>query len=238
MITRSDRHLPTPLGMIGAGNIGSTVARLARGTGVEVVLSNSRGPGSLVDLAASIGLHVSAGTTAQAAASDIVVLTVPLHALPSFDPHLLAGRIVVDTMNFYPERDGAIPALDAGATTSELTAAHFPDARVVKGLNNIVHTHLLDLARPSGAPDRSTLPLAGDDAEAKAAVIRLFDALGFDALDAGPLREGWRFERGRPAYTLPYAADPEALLASRPGERPEGTRPVGAETLQRALESA
>ncbi|UQN28620.1 NADPH-dependent F420 reductase [Brachybacterium kimchii] len=231
------QSLPT-IGTIGAGHIGSTVARLAQASGIDVVLSNSRGPSTLEDLAQDIGSHVRAGTTAEAAASDIVVLTVPLLTLTSLDPELLAGRIVVDTMNHYPERDGKIPALDSGATTSGLTAAHFPDARVVKGLNNIVYSHLLALARPSGAPDRSALPIAGDDADAKAEVTHLLDALGYDALDAGPLSEGWRFERGREAYTLPYAADPEALRASTPGARPKGARPASTDVLRRALAEA
>lgn len=227
------------IGLIGAGNIGSTIARLAKGSGREVVLSNSRGPGTLGELVADLGGHVRAGTLMEAAASDIVIVTIPLRALPNLPADLaqqLSGTVVIDTMNYYPERDGHISVLDEHrTTTSEMTATVLPAARVVKGFNNIIHSHLLHLARPQGSFERSTLPIASDHADAKKAAASLMNELGYDALDVGPLAEGWRFENGQPAYCFPYAADPEALRRSVPGHRPTETRIVTADDLRAAL---
>ncbi|MDT9592531.1 NADPH-dependent F420 reductase [Nocardioides zeae] len=199
----------TTLGLIGAGNIGSTLARLAVAAGYDVVLSNSRGPETLVDLVADIGGKARPGTREQAATEgDIVVVTVPLHAYRSVPADLLAGKVVVDTNNYYPERDGAISALDdESTTTSELLQAHLPGASVVKAFNNIFFRHLLDLARPSGDPERSVLPIAGDDAAAKETATGLLDDLGYDAYDVGALAEGWRYQRDLPAYAGIYATD-------------------------------
>jgi hypothetical protein len=129
----------------------------------------------------------------------------------------LAGKVVIDTNNYYPERDGRFPELEDGSTTtSELLQTHLPESRVVKGFNNIVAAHLGELARPAGAADRSALPIAGDDADAKATVTTLLDSFGYDTVDAGPLAESWRFERDMPAYGLPYIADPSDLTRSKP----------------------
>ena len=229
----------TTIGTIGAGNIGSAVARLAGGTGHAVVLSNSRGPETLTQQAEALGSHVSAGTTHDAATADIVVVTVPLSRLWDLPEDLLHGKIVIDTMNYYPARDGVISELEEGRTTTSLmTAQHFVGARVVKAFNNIISTHLIKLAEPHGSPQRSALPVASDDAEAKAEVARLIDDLGYDTLDAGSLSESWRFENGQPAYCLPYAADPAALLASSPGNRPLATRPANAGDIAAALSRA
>ena len=180
----------TTWGLIGSGNIGSTVARLAIAAGHDVVLSNSRGPETLADL---------------------VVVTIPLKAYRDIPVDELAGKVVIDTMNYYPQRDGHIDALDDGSTTSsELLQAHLPDSHVVKGFNNIFFQHLRDLARPgdaAGSDERSTLAVAGDDAAAKDTVRRALDALGYDTLDLGPLAEGWRTQPGQPAYGTVYAAD-------------------------------
>lgn len=230
------------IGLIGAGNIGTTIARLAAPTEHQVILSNSRGPHTLADLATEIGPHTLAGTTEHAATADLVVVTIPLNALdalPSDLPAMLAGKIVIDTMNYYPDRDGHIAALDEHRTTTALlTQAVFAQARVVKAFNSIVHAHLRDLARPTGAADRSALPVAADDQTAKHTVMDLMDDLGYDGLDAGTLADSWRFENGQPAYCLPYAADPEAMRTSRPGRRPTGTRTVTATELRHLLEQA
>ena len=190
----------------GGCRIGCTVARLAIAAGFDVVLSNSRGPESLADLVAELGPRARAATPNEAAAAgDLVVVTVPLRAYRSVPVAPLAGKIVIDTNNYYPGRDGNIPELDQGtATVSGLLQQHLPSSQIVKGFNNIYFKHLQALARPSGAPDRSALPIAGDDAGAKATVTALFDALGLDAVDVGSLDESWRFERDRPAYAVPY----------------------------------
>ena len=158
----------TTWGFIGSGNIGSTVARLAVGAGHDVVLSNSRGPQTLADLVAELGPHARAATAEEAArAGDIVVVTVPLKARGDLPHAALAGKVVIDTMNYYPQRDGVVPELeDESTTTSELLQALAPDAKVVKGFNNIFVQHLGALPRPSGADDRSALAVAGDDAGA------------------------------------------------------------------------
>ena len=202
----------TTWGLIGSGNIGSTVARLAVAAGHDVVLSNSRGPETLADLVAELGPGARAATAREAAsAGDIVVVTIPLKAYRDVPVEELAGKVVVDTMNYYPQRDGHIDALDDGSTTSsELLQAHLPDSHVVKGFNNIFFQHLRDLARPgdaAGSDERSTLAVAGDDAAAKDTVRRALDALGYDTLDLGPLAEGWRTQPGQPAYGTQYALD-------------------------------
>ncbi|WP_040165112.1 NADPH-dependent F420 reductase [Microbacterium gorillae] len=229
----------TRIGIIGAGNIGETVARLALAAGYEVVLSNSRGPGSLASLIANLGPRAAAGTPADAATADVVVLAIPLGAIPSLPADLLAGRIVVDAGNHYPDRDGAIVALSApGATTSGLVSDHFLGARVVKGLNSIVWAHLRDLARAPGSPERSALPLATDDAAAGAEVVRFLDDLGYDAFVYGTLADSWRTERDRPAYCLPYAADPEVMRSRQAGEAVPPGAPASTERVRAAVAAA
>lgn len=206
----------TTWGFIGSGHIGSTVARLAVEAGHDVVMSNSRGPGSLADLVAELGPQARAADARTAAvAGDVVVVTIPLRAHRDVPVAELDGTVVLDTMNYYPQRDGAIAELeDESTTTSELLQAHLPGSRVVKAFNNIAFVHLAALARPSGSPDRTALPIAGDDQEAKATVTALLDEIGYDTLDAGPLAEGWRFQRDTAAYGSIYATDPAAWFSS------------------------
>jgi predicted dinucleotide-binding enzyme len=217
----------TTWAFIGSGNIGSTVARLALAAGDDVVLSNSRGPETLRELVDDLGGHARAATAAQAAeAGDVVVVTIPLKSYQDVPVQPLAGKIVIDTMNYYPERDGHIAELDAGTTTSsELLQAHLAASRVVKGFNNIFFQHLRDLPRQSGAADRSALSIAGEDVAAKARVTELLDAIGYDAVDLGPLSEGWRVQPGTPAYGLMYAADEQDWTAgARPADAAEVAR--------------
>ena len=196
----------TTIGLIGSGNIGGTLARLAVAAGHDVVLSNSRGPETLKDLVSELGPKARAATAAEAAAAgDIVVVTVPLGAYREVPVEPLAGKVVVDTNNYYPERDGVFDELENGSTTTgELLQRHLPAARVVKAFNNIWFGHLGTLARPAGNADRSTLPIAGDDAAAKQAVTELLDSLGYEAVDVGPLAENWRTQRDTPVYVTPY----------------------------------
>ncbi|MGZ4446818.1 MAG: NADPH-dependent F420 reductase [Nocardioides sp.] len=196
----------TTIGLIGAGNIGSTVARLAVNAGHDVVLSNSRGPETLADLVAELGDHARAATAAEAAAAgDVVVVTIPLKSYRDVPVEPLRGKVVIDTNNYYPQRDGEIAELeDESTTTAELLQAHLPESHVVKTFNNIYFEHLRSLARPAGSPDRSALAIAGDDEGAKKTVTDLLDDLGYDTVDAGPLAEGWRFQRDTAAYGTPY----------------------------------
>lgn len=196
----------TTVGLIGSGNIGGTVARLSVAAGHQVVLSNSRGPATLQDLAAELGPLARAGTGGEAAsAGDIVIVSIPLRAYASVPAGPLAGKTVIDTNNYYPERDGQLADLDSGSTTSsELLQQHLPGAAVVKAFNNIFFRHLLSLARPAGAADRTFLPIAGDDPAAKAAVTGFLDSIGYGAVDAGTLADGWRQQPGQPVYGTPY----------------------------------
>jgi predicted dinucleotide-binding enzyme len=195
----------TTVGLIGSGNIGGTVARLAVAAGYDVVLSNSRGPETLKELADELGPHARAGTTVEAAEADLVVVSVPLHAYRSAPAEQLAGKVVLDTNNYYPQRDGNIAELDDGSETSSgLLQRHLPTAKVVKVFNNIMYRHLEALARPAGSPERSALAIAGDDADAKAATTRFLDDIGYDAVDAGSLADSWRYQPGTPAYGGTY----------------------------------
>ena len=199
----------TTIGFIGSGKIGSTVARLAVDAGHQVVVSNSRGPDTLGDLVSELGPNARAGTVEEAAtAGDLVVVTIPLKAYAEVPVAPLAGKPVLDTMNYYAQRDGNVAELDDRSTTSsELLQRHLPDASVVKVFNNIHFAHLANLPRPAGDADRSALPIAGDDDSAKAAVTELLDSIGYDALDVGPLAEGFRFQVDAPAYGAPYSPD-------------------------------
>lgn len=223
----------TTLGLIGAGNIGGTLARLAVAADDDVFISNSRGPETLAQLAGELGPRARAVTAAEAAArGDLVVVTVPLRAYTSLPAAALAGKVVIDTGNYYPARDGQIPELDSGSMTSgELLQARLPGARVVKCFNNIFFKHLQALARPAGSPERTALPIAGDDADAKAAVTAFLDGIGYDGVDAGPLSASRKFQPGTPLYGAVYAGGNPDLAAS-PGV------PVGTEVIRRMLAGA
>jgi 8-hydroxy-5-deazaflavin:NADPH oxidoreductase len=197
------------MGFIGAGHIGSQVARLAVANGYNVVISNSRGPETLSSLVAELGPNARAATPVDAAkAGDIVVVTIPLKNYRSVPVEPLAGKIVIDTNNYYPQRDGHIPELDnESTTTSELLQAHLPSSKVVKAFNHIYAAQLTTDGRPAGTKDRRALVIAGDDREAKAVVTRLLDQFGFDTVDAGPLKEGWRIQRDTPGYGPRRTAD-------------------------------
>jgi 8-hydroxy-5-deazaflavin:NADPH oxidoreductase len=190
------------IGLIGAGNIGGTLARLAVAHGHVVVVSNSRGPQTLRDLVDELGERASAGTAQEAAAfGDVVVVSIPLKNYRQVPVEELAGKVVVDTNNYYPQRDGQIPELDQDSTTSaELLAAHLPSAQVVKAFNSIRSADLASQGEPAGSPGRRALPIAGDNPQAKSVVAALIDEFGFDVVDAGPLAEGRRFQRDEPAY--------------------------------------
>lgn len=194
------------VGFIGSGMIGGTVARLSVAAGHHVVLSNSRGPGTLTDLVAELGPLATAATGPQAAtAGDIVVVSVPVKAYPTLPAEALAGKVILDTGNYYPQRDGQLAELDNGSLTcSGLLQRQLPDSTVVKVFNNIYFKHLASLARPSGAADRTALPIAGDDEKAKTVVTEFLDSIGYDTVDTGSLAESWRQDAGTPCYGAPY----------------------------------
>jgi 8-hydroxy-5-deazaflavin:NADPH oxidoreductase len=199
----------TTIGFIGSGHIGSTLAKLAVDAGHDVVMSNSRGPETLTDVVEKLGDRARAGTAEEAgAAGDLVVVTVPLKAVHDVPVEPLAGKVVIDTCNYYPDRDGHVAELDdESTTTSEIVQAHLPESTVVKGFNNIYFEHLAKLGRPSGDPERSVIVIAGDDDGAKKTVTDFLDQIGYDAYDAGALSEGWRFQRDTAAYAGLYIGD-------------------------------
>ena len=211
------------IGIIGAGHIGSALARHFTTAGHNVSIANSRGPETLADLAAETGAR--AVTAEEAArAGDVVVVTVPQKAVPNLPREILAAShaVVIDTGNYYPSRDGRIEPIEAGTPDSEWVAATLGHP-VVKAFNNIQALHLQDHGSPAGTPHRVALPVAGDDATAKATVLALIDAIGFDAVDAGGLDESWRQQPGSPVYGTDLDADGvrAALLAASPDRAPE-----------------
>src|SRR5690349_4011619 len=167
----------TTLGIIGAGNIGSQIARVAVANGYDVVIANSRGPETLADLVAELGSRATAATASDAAAAgDAVVVTVPLHAIDSLPVEQLAGMIVLDTNNYYFERDGHIEALDKGeTTTSELLQQKLPTSKIAKAFNHIMAADITTDGTPAGTEGRRALATAGDDAEAVDFVTRFYD---------------------------------------------------------------
>jgi 8-hydroxy-5-deazaflavin:NADPH oxidoreductase len=192
----------TTIGIIGAGHIGSQVARAAIAVGYDVVISNSRGPETLADLVEELGPKARAATAAEAAAAgDFAVVTVPLKAVYDVPVEPLAGKIVIDTNNYYFERDGHIPALDNGVdTVSAMLQRHLPESKVAKGFNHIMAKDITTDGTPAGTENRRALATSSDFEEAAELVQRLYDELGFDTVNVGPLSESWRVERDQPAY--------------------------------------
>lgn len=206
----------TRFGIIGAGHIGSTLARGLVDRGHDVVISNSRGPASLQELVAELGAHAQAGTVTDAATQgEVVIVTVPLKAYREVPVAPLAGKIVLDTNNYYWERDGRIAALEEKTTTtSGMLQEHLPESKVVKAFNHIMSGQILTDGSPAGTPGRRALATSSDHADAVAFVTALYDEFGFDTVNVGPLSESWRVERDQPAYVVRQDRDElEANLA-------------------------
>ena len=198
------------IGIIGAGHIGATLAAHLVRIGHEVAVSNSRGPATLGPLAEELGARAQAMTPADAVGfAEVVVVAVPFGRYRELPTDGVAGKIVVDTSNYYPQRDGHFEELDDDRTTSsELLQGHLPGARVVKAFNAMQWERLRDLGRPSGDPGRLGIPISGDDEEAKRIVAELIDEMGFDAVDAGTLAEGGRkHQPGSPVYAADLPSD-------------------------------
>ena len=210
---------PTTIGIIGAGNIGGTLARRLVELGHRVTISNSRGPETLEELVAELGPDAKAGTPEEAAEfGEFVIVTVPFRAYRDIPVEPLAGKIVIDTNNYYWERDGHVGELDSGeATVSGLLQQHLSKSKVAKGFNHIGAPSILTDGKPAGSPNRRALATASDFEEASALVTDLYDDLGFDTLNLGPLSESWRVERDRPAYVVAQTrSELEANVARAP----------------------
>jgi 8-hydroxy-5-deazaflavin:NADPH oxidoreductase len=195
------------IGIIGSGHIGGALTRRFSELGHEVTVANSRGPESLTELAAETGAK-PATVDEAIEAGDVVVIAVPLAAVPDLPADAFQGKVVVDANNYYPQRDGDIEAVaDRQLTSSRWTAELLTDAHVVKAFNNIYAEHLMDLGRSAGDPERIALPIAADDPEAKQTVMELVDELGFDPVDAGTLDESWRQQPDTPVYGADFDAE-------------------------------
>ncbi len=224
------------IGIIGAGQIGGTLARRLTALGHDVSVANSRGPETLAAIAREIGAR--AVTVEQAArAGDVVIIAIPVKNIPRLPDRLFDGVpadvVVVDTGNYYPQRDGRIDAIENGTTESRWVSEQL-GRPVIKVFNSIYARHLLEGGKPKGAAGRIALPVAGDDRRAKDVIIRLLDELGFDGVDGGGLDESWRLQPGTPIYgtDLDVAAARKALAEAKPqrGEtlRSGGASPAGA----------
>ncbi|MHC5264134.1 NADPH-dependent F420 reductase [Streptomyces sp. UC4497] len=208
--------MKTPtLGIIGTGMVGAGVARRAVAAGLDVILSNTRGPKSLGGLVAELGPRARAATPADAAGeADLVLAAVPLNARKQLPIAELVGKTVIDPMNYAVYPGAEIAELDDNElTSSELVQRDLPGARVVKAFHNIGPKQLQSLARPAGAVDRTGIPLSSDDPAAKKEVADLLDLLGFDAVDLGSLAESWRSEPNTPLYAVAYTGQPPTGLS-------------------------
>lgn len=213
------------IGIIGAGHIGGTLARRFASLGHDVFLANSRGPSSLKDQVREIGATAVAVEEAVLG-RDVVVVTIPLKAVPHLPRGLFgtarSDTVVIDTGNYYPQRDGRIAGIEEGLPESAWVAQQL-GRPVIKAFNNIYAKHLLEKGEPAGTPQRIALPVAGDDATAKRTVMDLVNALGFDPVDAGTLAESWRQQPGSPVYGSDFdaAGVKEALSKASQERKPE-----------------
>ncbi|MFZ3483551.1 NADPH-dependent F420 reductase [Sphingomonas sp. 3-13AW] len=190
------------IGIIGAGEVGSHIARAAIASGYEVVLANSRGPQTLEELISQLGPSARAATAAEAAAAgDFVVVAVPLKLENNLPAEALAGKVVIDTNNYMPWRDGNYPVVDSGEKTEhELRQEQLAASKVVKAFTHIQAPRILTWGRPRGAPDRLALTASSNFPEAVEIVRRLYEEFGFDTVNNSPLSESWRTRPGQPAW--------------------------------------
>jgi 8-hydroxy-5-deazaflavin:NADPH oxidoreductase len=194
----------TIIGIIGSGHVGSNLAQAAIAHGYDVVLSNSQGPDSLADLVKELGPQASAATPAQAAADgDFAIVAIPIATIDQVPVEPLARKVVIATINYFPQRLGRIPEIDNGTTTAPgLLQAHLPTSEVVRAFSMINAAEMSGDGHPEGDPRRRALALAGDDPAAKQLVAGLYNEFGFDALDIGGLDESWRLDAGQPAFVV------------------------------------
>jgi 8-hydroxy-5-deazaflavin:NADPH oxidoreductase len=192
----------TTIGIIGSGHVGNNLAKAAIAHGYDVVLSNSQGPDSLTGVVAELGPKARAAAPEQAAAAgDFAIVAIPITTVNRVPVEPLAGKVVIATINYFPQRDGHIAAIDNGSTTAPgVLQAHLPASKVVRGFSMLDAADMSGDGHPKGDPKRRALALAGDDATAKHLVVRLYDEFGFDAVDLGGLDESWRVDPGQPAF--------------------------------------
>jgi 8-hydroxy-5-deazaflavin:NADPH oxidoreductase len=192
----------TTIGIIGSGHVGASLAAAAVARGYNVVLSNSQGPDSLASLVAGLGRRARAATPEDAAAAgDFAIVAIPITTVGKVPAQPLAGKVVIATINYFPQRDGHIAAVDNGTTTAPgILQAHLPTSKVVRAFSMVEAADMSGDGHPAGDPKRRALALAGDDPAARKLVAGLYDEFGFDTVDLGGLAESWRVDPGQPAF--------------------------------------
>ncbi|HTX01330.1 MAG TPA: NAD(P)-binding domain-containing protein [Acidimicrobiales bacterium] len=192
----------TTIGIIGAGHVGENIAKAAIANGYDVILSNNQGPDSLAELVKELGSHASAATPEEAAARcDFAVVAIPITTIDQVPVEPLAGKVVIATINYFPDRFGHIAAIDDHSTTAPgLLQRHLPTSKVVRAFSMLDAADMSGDGHPKGDPRRRAIALAGDDSDAKQLVAKLCDQFGFDALDIGGLDESWRVDAGQKAF--------------------------------------
>lgn len=194
--------MSTTLGILGAGRVGTAIAREAVRAGYDVLIAASGDPSQIELIVEVMAPGARAVTAAEAVeSSDLTVLALPLTRHTTLDPRMFTGRVVIDAMNHWADTDGPMPELETIGTSSELVAEHLAGARVVKTLNHIgYHEMATDPTAPT-ASWRRALAVAGDDSDARACAMQLMERLGFDAVDAGPLAAGAALEPGSEIFS-------------------------------------
>ena len=198
----------TKIAILGAGKVGTSLARVAVEAGYQVDIAASGSPDRIALIVDVLAPGAHATTAAEAVVgAELVVLALPLHKFRHLDPSLLAGHVVLDIMNYWTPIDGEITEFDdAPEGTSVLVQRAIPGARVVKTLNHIGYHELEEQHRPAGAPDRIALGAVGDDRDAVAQVLTFLERIGFDAIDGGPLANGVALQPGSTLFGAPYPA--------------------------------
>jgi predicted dinucleotide-binding enzyme len=211
------------IGIIGAGEVGSHIARAAISSGYQVVLANSRGSETLKRLIEELAPSARAAAAAEAAAaSDFVVVAVPLKLVNDMPVDALAGKVVIDTNNYMPWRDGNYSIIDSGEKTEhELRQEQLPASKVVKAFTHIQAPRILIWGKPPGSPERLALAASGDFPEAVEIVARLYDQFGFGTVDNSPLSESWRTRPGQPAWKHERQTRSELAANIAKARRPE-----------------
>jgi 8-hydroxy-5-deazaflavin:NADPH oxidoreductase len=199
----------TTIGVIGAGHIGRNFSIAAIRGGYEIVIANNSGPETLADLIAELGPKARAATAADAgAAADFALVAIPLPGTAAVPAEPLAGKVVITTCNYFAKRDGPIAEIDSGElTVPQYQQAHFTTSKLIRAFNHIDAAQIVSDGSPTGTPDRRALAYAGDDAEAKSIVARLYEEFGFDAVDAGGLADAWRLDVDQPTFVVRQNAE-------------------------------
>jgi len=193
-------RVPKTIGILGAGRVGTALARQALKAGYEVKLATAKPPADIALIAEFTAPGAKAVSAEEAAEADIVVLAMPLFRYAQVSPDKLAGRVVVDAMNYWAPVDGTMPVFEGEASSSEVVQQHLREARLVRTLNHIGYHELEEQALPAGHADRQALAIAGDDPEARSIVAGFIDSLGYDPVDAGPLAAARKFSAGTPIF--------------------------------------